>query len=208
MDQSQRHKRLRQLIRRLNKERKRQASKTDILCNNLIGTQRDFLRKLDGVNFAASFYRALLGISDLNALLPRARQLIAAEVPGASVTFFLRGPDSGQLHVFDANGIVRSWDRRAEDYLDPELADSICKSNRPCTIEDLFGLGLQDDLASLSGVSMATLPLNDMGRPIGFVLIRRSRRILTAQELGRIRLITCGLSRAIRCCRTPIHSSG
>ena len=50
----QRHQRLRLLLKKLNKDRKKQAKKTDILCNDLIGAQRGFIRKLRSISFSAA----------------------------------------------------------------------------------------------------------------------------------------------------------
>ena len=60
MDHKQRYRRLRLLIARLNKERKKQAKKTDILCNDLIAAQRGFIKRLGTISFAADFYEAIV----------------------------------------------------------------------------------------------------------------------------------------------------
>ena len=90
MSQSERNRRLRLVVRKLNKERKRQASRVDILCNDLVGALREFLRRLDGMSFAARFYKGLLGATDLRSLLVRAGRMIQEELPGVDVAFFVR----------------------------------------------------------------------------------------------------------------------
>ena len=55
MSQDQRQERLRLLIKKLNKARKRQASQVDILCNDFIVAQRDFVKRLNSVTFATAF---------------------------------------------------------------------------------------------------------------------------------------------------------
>ena len=207
MSRTERHKRLRLLLKQLNRQRKRQAMKIDILCNDLISAQRAFLQRLHGVSFAAEFYKSLLGSTDLDDLLTRASRAIRQELPGTSVTFFLRQPEGCDLRAFEDEEISLREDPRPEDYFHSELAESICKSNRPCTLDDLFGMGLEGDLQVLRGFSMATLPLNDLGRPLGFAfLCRRSPQTLTKQELQRIAPVMCGLSQAIRSERTPLPS--
>ncbi len=105
MDQDQRHKRLRVLISKLNKERKKQAKKIDMLCNDLIAAQRDFIKRLSTISFAADFYKSIIGINDLDRLLSIARKLIKdelAEVNSQIVAREPEGPDSqgnGQAHV-------------------------------------------------------------------------------------------------------------
>ncbi len=207
MSRTERHKRLRLLLKQLNRQRKRQAMKIDILCNDLISAQRSFLLRLHGISFAAEFYKSLLGSTDLDDLLARASRVIKRELPGTSVTFFLRQPEGGDLRAFEDDETSLREAPRLEDYFNSELADSICKSNRPCTLDDMFGMGLEGDLQVLRRFSVATLPLNDLGRPLGFALLyRRSPQTLTKQELQRVAPVMCGLSQAIRSERTPLPS--
>ena len=46
----QRHKRVRLLVKKLNTKRKKQAQKIDILCNDFIAAQRDFIKNLKKPN--------------------------------------------------------------------------------------------------------------------------------------------------------------
>ena len=206
MNQSQRQKRVRLLVKKLNKERKRQASQIDILCNDLIGAHRGFVKRLNDVSFAACFYKNLLGESDLRRLLMQAGQFVRKEVPGANLTFFLRQPEGFRLPAFDSDEVLLIEGRPLEACFDLELVDRICKSNRPCTLNDLFDMGLEGDPQELGEVSMATLPLTDLGRALGFVLVYRPVPfVLRADELHKMSLITCGLSHAVASCRTPLH---
>ena len=92
MDYKQRYRRLRLLIGELNKERKRQAKKIDILCNDFISAHRDFIKRLNTINFTANFYEAIVGTTDLSGLLYTAGKLIKDEIPDSKVAFFLLGP--------------------------------------------------------------------------------------------------------------------
>ena len=198
---------MRLLIAKLNKERKRQANKIDILCNDLIAAQREFIRRLNDVGFAAHFYRDLLGTADLRHLLIRAGRLIQKELPGAGVTFFLRQPEGGELHVLEGDRAVGLEGQRPQECFTQELVERICKSNRLCTIDDLAGMDFEGYLTRLNNASLGTVPLNDLGRSLGFLLVYRAApHPLSARELERIGLITCGLSRAIRGCGMPLHS--
>jgi len=205
MSQVQRHKRVRLLVKRLNRERKQQANQIDILCHDLIGAQREFLRKLNAMSFAARFYKDLLGASDLQSLLRCAGRLIREEMPGAEVTFFLRCPDGCERHMVEGNKDLNLAILRLHDGFTPELLENVCKSNRMCTADDLFGMGLAGNPSELATISMATVPLADLGRCLGFVLICRvGSEGLSPEELEKLGLITCGLSRAIRGCSVPL----
>jgi hypothetical protein len=208
MSQTERQRRLRLLVKRLNKERKRQASKVDILCNDLIGAQRDFLRRLNHIGFAARFYKGLLGAADPRALLEHACRLIRQELPATRVVLFLRQADGCEGRVYeDAEAVAGLGDLRLEDWLTPNMTASICKSNRLCTIEDLLGMGIEGSSELLRRFSMATVPLNEMGRSLGFVLLcRTAEHPLGYDELERVSLVTCGLSQAIQGLGLSLHS--
>jgi len=207
MGQTERQKRLRLLVKRLNKERKRQASKVDILCNDLIGAQREFMRRLNHIDFAARFYKGLLGTADLRSVVIQAGRLIREELEGARVVFFLRQGDSGEARAWDVELACDSEDVRLEDYVTPGLAAGISKSNRLCTMDDLFGMGLEGNRQVLNGLSAVTVPLNDLGRSLGFVLLcRAADHPLDSDEIERVTLVACGLSQAIRSCGVPLQS--
>jgi len=209
MSQVERHKRLRLLVKQLNRRRKQQAHKIDILCHDLVAAQRQFMRKLNDVGFAAHFYKELLGASDLRTLLTRAGRLLREELPGAEVAFFLRQLDGYERHLVEGNKELDLATLRLHDGFTAELVDNISKANRLCTSEDLCGMGLLANPAELAALSVATVPLNDMGRSLGFVLICRAEPdALPRDELEKIGLITCGLSRAVRGCNVPLPSQG
>ncbi|MBN1509866.1 MAG: hypothetical protein JW955_23670 [Sedimentisphaerales bacterium] len=208
MSQTERQRRLRLLIKRLNKERKRQASKVDILCNDLIGAQREFVRRLDHIGFVARFYKGLLGAADLRGLLGHACRLISEELPGTRVVLFLRQTEGGEGRLYDdAEPMAGSEDPKLEGCLTSSLTASICKCNRLCTMEDLLGMGLEGRHEELRRFSAATVPLNDLGRSLGFLLLSRAaQHPLGGDELEKVALVTCGLSQAIQGFGVPLHS--
>jgi hypothetical protein len=208
MDHKQRNRRLRLLTAKLNKERKKQAKKIDILCNDLIAAQRDFIKKLDTISFTANFYETIVGATDLSSLILTAGKLIKDEIPDANIAFFLCQADSFELHMFESNQPIALGKQRLENCFSPELVDNICKSNKICTLDDMFAMGLQGNLTSLNKISAVTVPLGRLGSSLGFILIcRSSQNKLTADELNNICAITCGLSRAIASCRVLSHST-
>ncbi len=246
MDYKQRHRRLRLLIRKLNKERKKQAQKIDILCNDFISAQRDFIKRLNTINFTANFYEAITGITDLNGLLYVVGKLIKDEVPDSNVAFFLLQADSFELYMTSMSSVESFQSNQplvpvvtqvqaitlekqhlpvpvvaqaqVENCFTPELVDNICKSNKLCTLDDMFAMGLQGNLIRLSKISAITVPLRRFARTcgnasaggssLGFILIYRSSTAkLTPEELNNISAVTCGLSRAIQSCQVLLHSA-
>jgi hypothetical protein len=208
MDHKQRNRRLRLLISKLNKERKKQAKKTDILCKDLIAAQRDFIKKLDTISFTANFYETIVGATDLSSLILTAGKLIKDEIPDANIAFFLCQADSFELHMFESNQPITLGKQYLENCFSPELVDNICKSNKICTLDDMFAMGLQGNLTSLNKISAVTVPLGRLGSSLGFILIcRSSQNKLTPDELNNVCAVTCGLSRAIASCRVLSHST-
>ena len=203
MDDKQRHRRLRLLIKKLNKDRKKQNQKIDILCYDLIASQRNFIKRLGIINFAANFYESILGTTDLNKLLYTAVEFIKAENEDVNITFFLRQEESFELHMFESDRPIAVEKQYIENCFSQELIDSISKSNKVCTLDDMFAMGLQGNLNELNKISAVTIPLGLLGSLLGFILVyRSSENKLTADEIGRISAVINGLSRAITSCQT------
>jgi hypothetical protein len=209
MNQNQRLQRIRLLVKRVNKERKRQAGKIDILCNDLIAAQREFIHRLGAVCFVAQFYKSLLGAADPRTLLSRAAKSLQDELPGTNVGFFLRRHDGPAIQVAERHEALMVDDKSLEDCFDEDLIETICKANKPCTAEDMFGMGLEGNPQSFKRISLSTLPLHDFGRSLGFVLLSRPvAQPLSQAELRRTSLVMSGLSHAIAGCHQPLPSAG
>ena len=209
MDEKQRHRRLRLLVSELNKERKKQAKKIDILCNDLIAAQREFIKRLGTISFTANFYEAIVGISELSTLILTAGKLIKNESPDSSIAFFLRQAENFELHMFESEKPITLEKQDLENCFTAELVSNICKSNKMCTLDDMFAMGLQGKLTALNKISAVTIPLGELGSSLGFILIyRSSQNKLTSDELNNITAIAPGLSRAIQSCQVLSHQAG
>jgi hypothetical protein len=202
MSQTERHRRLRLLLHKLNRQRKQQARQIDILCNDLISAQRAFIERLSTVSFAAQFYRALLASTDLRHLLSRVDRLIRQELPGVGTAFYLRHSEGCGLYPFEGGELFAGEQSGPQEHLTAELVDNICKSNKTRILCETSGPGPEVDMPGLAGFSIAALPLSDLGRPLGFLLLwRRSPQVVTADEIRRIEAVLCGLSQAVRAAR-------
>jgi len=202
MDHTKRYRRLRLLLSKLNKERKKQAQKIDILCNDFVTAQRNFIKKLNTISFTAGFYEAIVGTTDLDNLILVTSKLIKNEIPDANVAFFLCQADNPELYMSESDQAITQERQHIENCFTAELVGNICKSNKICTLDDMFAMGLQGNLVELNKISAVTIPLGQPGQTPGFILIyRSSEKKLTPDELNNIAAITCGLSRAIACCQ-------
>ncbi|MCK4752244.1 MAG: hypothetical protein KAS75_02275 [Planctomycetes bacterium] len=208
MNEKLRHKRVKQLVHKVNKERKKQAHKIDILCNDLISAQREFIERLDTIGFAANFYESIVGTTDLNSLLCTAAEQIKREIPDADVAFFLREDTGFKLHECESEQPITLDKEHLENYFTDELVENICKSNKICTLKDMFAMGLQGKLTKLNKVSVVTIPLSQAGQSPGFILVcRPAKKRLTDDKLHHIAMVTRGLSRAIVSCQQLLHTT-
>ena len=208
MNNINRHQRLKTLLKNLNNERKKQAKQIDILCNDIISAQRDFIKRLKTIDFRANFYESIIGATDLNCLLSAAAAIIKDETYDANITFFLRQGVNFEIYTFDDEKENQSEKPNIENSFNPELMNNICMSNKICKIDDMFTMGLQGNLTSLSTVFAVTIPLGSAGSVQGFMLIYRSlEQKLTSEEIRKISSISSGLSQAIYACLALMHSS-
>lgn len=208
MNEENRNKRLRLLIKKLNKERKKQAKQINILCHDLIGAQRDFIQRLKSISFIANFYNSAIGSTELNQLLHTAAELMKEQVDGISVTFCLRQAENYAFHTFESDQ-EPIFKKHIKNCFSHELMDNVCASNRICTFEDLFAMGLQGNLVELRKISAMTIPLDASRSPLGFILVcRSSEKMLTTSEISDISAVTNGLSKAIISCQGLLHSLG
>jgi hypothetical protein len=211
VNDEKRNERLRFLIRQHNKERKKQARQIDILCNDLIGAQKHFVKSLRVIGFAADFYEAILGLTELNDLLVTASNLMKDQVQDANIAFFLLSGGSFEMHIFESEqpidllspGGIDEESRRIENLFTFELVETIAQSNRICTIDDMLTMGLSVNPLHLEKISAVAVPLNHHSSSLGFVLLYRPNSSpFGSQELQSIDHISPGLARAIAASRT------
>lgn len=205
VDNDKRNQRVRQLVSRLNKERKKQARQIDILCNDLLAAQKQFLKELKVIGFCADFYESLLGLTDLNELLACAAGIVKEHISDANVAFFLLSNAAEELrnnnfemHIFESDRPIDLEEKRIENFFTADLIDSISQSGRLCSVDDMLALGLAANPRCLEKVAAAGLPLNHHGCTLGFVLLyRASENPFTREELKSLEQIASGLSHSI-----------
>jgi hypothetical protein len=201
-----RNKKARQLIRRLNKLRHEQASKIDILCNDIVSAHTDFVKQLSNLTFGMNFYESLLGRTDFSGLLNTAAELIRDCVANANVAIFLADRGGFGLHLADDDEPVDIDTAGLESYFTSEVADNICRSNKVCSLDDMFEMGLIGNPGELGRICAAAVPLGRSGGALGFILVyRSSTKNLTADELEKIVGVIPGLCRAIKSCYRSPH---
>jgi len=171
MTDDTRQRRVRALVRELNRRRKKQALKADILCNDLLTAQRAFVGQLREIAFAAAFYKTLIGPSDLHELMAAAAGLIRQQFPACGVAFFLRDEHGEQVSVFDSDRPVDPIRDSLEACLHGRLIDPVCAAGKPCTLDDLRELGMSAEPHWLRSISAVAVPLCRPPERIGFIFL-------------------------------------
>ena len=210
MRNKKRNDKVRLMIKKVNEERKKQAKKIDIVCNNLVDAQREFIKRLDVISFTANFYKSIIGITDLNTLFYVAGHLLKEELDQANIAFFTNDDKNFKLHIPESQEPIDLSQQRLENHFTDELVSSVSKLNKVCTIEDLLQSGLQVNPAQLSKIWAVTIPLCHHSASFGFILIyreKKGKKELTEEQLNCVKAITLGLCRAITSCKTLLHSS-
>ena len=195
----QRNKRALLAIRKLKRARDEQAGKIDILCNDIVSAHGDFVRQLCNLGFGVKFYESLLGESNTSGILGTAAELIKDCVADCNVAVFLVDNGGFELHVEDEKAPIDIDSGRLESYFTSEVADNICRSNKVCSLEDMFEMGLIGNLGELGRICAAAIPLGRSGAAVGFILLyRSSQKKFGRDELEKVVGITPGLLRAIK----------
>jgi hypothetical protein len=196
-----RERKLRLLLKKAKMLRKEQAKKIDVLCKDFVSAHREFIAGLSAVSFTADFYEAIVGISELDEVLCKAAGMLSEQIPGVNIVFFLRQGGGCQMHVFEGEQPADMDQKRIENCISGELVDAVSTSNRICTLEDMFALGMQANPKYLERLSAYAAPLVSHGCGIGFVLLyRSSHQPLKESQLQRVVQIKTGLARAIAAC--------
>ena len=199
MIDSSRQKRLRLLIKQLNKARKTQAQKTDILCNDIISAHRNFLHNLKMLSFTANFYESLAGITELSLLLTTAAEYMKDRLTNSQLAIVLRLPHSFELHIPFSEKNEPKTNCWLADYLTEELVQAVCKSNQICTLDEMLKMSMQIPPAMLGKLTAAAIPLSCSSISKGFIIIWKNLpEKVTENETKYIQAVTPGLTKAIQ----------
>lgn len=197
-----RYKRVRLLVRELNKARRVQSKKIDILCNDMVSAHGEFVGQLISLEFMSNFYKGLLGCTDLTAVLAAGIKLVGEAVSRSNVAIFLLESEGFELHLSDGEVPIDVHNRSFAGYFTTEAVRNICAKGQICRLEDMFELGLVDKARDLGDLSAVAMPLKRVGPAMGFILIYGGiDQKPTKGELQRIASIMGGLCTAIESCQ-------
>ena len=146
-----------------------------------------------------------MGINDLGGILFVSNKLIKEEIGDVSVSFYLRKEEQFELNISEQ----RTEDvagEQLENCFNSEVIENVCNANKKCNVDELVSMGLQCNPIILKETWAQTLPLEQMGASVGFILIYSSiARKLSEEQINLITSITPGLSKAIVCSQAILH---
>ncbi len=195
MIQQNRTNRVRQMVKALNKDRKKQARQIDLLCHDLVDAQRAFVKRLETVGFAAGLYKSFLGVQDTEQILRILVNEVQSELPSMDVNFVFREAEGCKIYPLET---TTRDEGHPVDAFDGALSEAVCKANKACDLDDLLGMGLAISPQKASCIQMKTLPLPQGGRSIGFVVLTSPATTkVPAQLIEKVTLVGSGISQVV-----------
>ncbi len=192
------HKRALKAIRVLRSRHDKQLRQIDMLCSDMVSAHKEFALKLGRLNFAVSFYEALLAGSDCEEILDIAVQSIRGNINGVSAAVFLLADNGFNVHLADAGISDNIAATEFQDWFTRELVGHISQANRVCSLDQMLRMGLQGPPAIMKTLSAAAVPLGRFGQGLGFIFVYRyAADPLTSEELSRVAAISSGLRDAL-----------
>lgn len=195
MSLTTRNKRVRLMVKALNKDRKKQARQIDLLCHDLIDAQRAFVRRLETISFAAGLYKSLLGVQTTEQLLRILVNEVQTLQPSMDVNLVLRQEEGCKIYPLET---TTRDEGHPVDAFDGPLVDAVCKANKTCQLDDLLGMGLSISPQKASRVQITTLPMPQGGRCMGLIVLTSPANVAApANMIEQMTLVVSGISQAV-----------
>ena len=195
MNSTARNKRVRLMVKTLNKDRKKQARQIDLLCHDLIDAQREFVRRLAAIGFAAGLYKSLLGAQNTEQVLRILVNEVQSLLPSMDVNLVLRQDNACKIYPLET---TTRDEGHPVDAFDGSLVDVVCRANKTCHLDDLLGMGLSISPQKASRIQMTTLPLPQGGRCMGLIVLTSPANVtVPSSMIEQVALIVSGISQAV-----------
>jgi hypothetical protein len=186
-------------IRNLRFRQEHYTKKIDILCRDIVGAHSEFIEKLSILTFSLQFQESLLGVTDVSGILGAASQFLRRQLQNTAIAVFMIEPKGCfDIHFGGSSQEIAVVKNRFENWFTPQVVHEISHSRQICKLEQMLEMGLQASPAALKHISVAAIPLGQIGKTMGFVLFYRPAELLyTPQELARATAVMPALRVAI-----------
>ena len=197
-----RRQRVLSVVKKLNKIRKVQGKKIDILCNDMLIAQKQIVSQMLSFDFMIDFYESIIGQHNINKLLNAACQKIIENIPESNIAIYINKDNAFRSIHLNENIENNLSSQQLADLFEISTAKSIGRSNMICGIEEMLSMGLNSSLKSFDNYSIFAVPLSGYSRSEGFILIWRDRATpIDSNELDRLGSVSVPLVKAIRSCQ-------
>ena len=201
-----RNERALRVIRNLRLRQKRYTQKIDILCRDIVGAHGDFIEKLSIMNFSLQFQESLLGLKDVSGILDAATGFFRNHLQDTSVAIFMIDPRGFDIHFAVAPESPVIEKTQFESWFTPQVVNEISRCRQICSLQQLLGMGLQASPNALKHIAIAAVPLGQISKTLGFVLLYRPAQLpYTPQELSKAAAAMPALRIAIQRIQTGVE---
>ncbi len=195
-----RYHRLQRVIKAINQNRHILQSKVDLLCNDLVQSNKDIAGKMKEMSKAYDFQKSLTGEFDLKYMLHKALKHISHNHPNTNAAIYLCDTDKIEVMLMD------SW---FDGEISPQQLESCLKNSIiPATIaknETVIVNNAGDNNAfpticctNLNGLSICGIPIRHSVHNEGILVLYRSETVpFTQEELEQLDPIITPMSRSI-----------
>jgi hypothetical protein len=190
----QKYTRLRALIHNVNKQRKLQTRKIDILCNDMVAAHRGILERLEGLCFTSRVHESLIGCTDTAAVFKSVSAMIANRFGNCGGIAFLLLDGDGPLICHAEDASVAQEIAHFPAYFTAENVRSVCAGNRSRLLPELLELPLQLPPKTIDQIWAAAIPLNVEHSELGVLLLYGSAE---SQMPARLVRAACAIAPAV-----------
>ncbi len=195
-----RHQRLQRVIKVLNQNRHILQSKVDLLCNDLVQSNRDMAGRMKEMSKAYDFQKNLTGEFDLKYMLQKALMQITGEKKHTNAAIYLCETDKIEVMLMDSWFDGELKPSQLESCLRNSIIPVTLNAGDSLIINDAgkFKCFPDDCCQTLNGLSMCSVPLSHNGHIEGILILYRSQTIpFESQIIDELEPIVAPLSRSI-----------
>jgi transcriptional regulator with GAF, ATPase, and Fis domain len=204
----ERHTRLRSLAHNINRQRKVQARKIDILCNDMVQAHRGLLESLTSISFTSSIHESLIACRDADDVLKAISGIFCKRFGECGIAMLLTDGSGVTTHNAEAPVTLSSEASELPSFFTAENVRSICSGNHVCLLPELLELPVQMPPKLTKELSAAAIPLSFGHHGLGVLLLFASQQKPISEKLIRAATITApAIAKALAASRQTVSHS-
>jgi hypothetical protein len=164
-----RYTRLRELVHSVNRQRKIQARKIDILCTDMVTAHRAIIDRLESLTFITRVHESLIGCSSTQEVLAGVSALFAERFGECGIALVTLDADG--VTVCDTHVGLSDEVKELPSYFTAENIRAICAANRACTLPEMLELPAEIPPKTVEKATAVAVPMRNGREAIGLVLL-------------------------------------